>query len=101
VAVYVDVLTDYGTNGKSAQVRRVFKDGSCHMFTDGPLDELHEFASRLGLRRAWLHDARDLPHYDLNATRREAAVRAGAIECDKYKTVEVMRANRKERLERE
>ena len=25
----------------------------CHMATDGELEELHAFAARLGLRRAW------------------------------------------------
>jgi predicted kinase len=48
----------------------------CHMATDGPFDELHEFAGRLGLRRAWFQ--RD--HYDLPAHGRAAAVALGAEE---------------------
>lgn len=98
VTVYVDVLVPTGSlKGKSVQVQRVFKDGACHMFTDGPLEELHAFAARIGMRRSWLHNSLDLPHYDLNAIRRAAAVRAGAVECDKYTTVAVMRANRAKR----
>jgi len=48
----------------------------CHMATDGSFDELHEFAARLGLRRAWFQ--RD--HYDLPAHGRAAAVALGAEE---------------------
>ena len=51
----------------------------CHMATDGSFEELHEFAARLGLRRAWFQ--RD--HYDLPAHGRAAAVALGAEEvCD-------------------
>ena len=46
----------------------------CHMATDGSFEELHEFAGRLGLRRAWFQ--RD--HYDLPAHGRAAAVALGA-----------------------
>jgi predicted kinase len=48
----------------------------CHMATDGTFDELHAFAARLGLRRAWFQ--RD--HYDLPAHGRAAAVALGAEE---------------------
>src|SRR5918995_1769936 len=48
----------------------------CHMATDGSFDELHAFARRLGLRRAWFQ--RD--HYDLPAHGRAAAVALGAEE---------------------
>jgi predicted kinase len=48
----------------------------CHMATDVSFEELHEFASRLGLRRAWFQ--RD--HYDLPAHGRAAAVALGAEE---------------------
>lgn len=94
MTIYVDALIQHNLSRKSAQVRRVFSDGACHMFTDGPVEELHAFAARIGLKRAWLHDAKDLPHYDLNATRRKAAVEAGAVERDRRTTVAVMRANR-------
>jgi Protein of unknown function (DUF4031) len=99
MTIFVDALSAHDLSGKSAQVRRVFKDGACHMFTDGPLDELHAFAAGIGMKRSWLHTSLDLPHYDLNRVRREAATQAGAVECDKRKTVEVMRANRALRLQ--
>jgi len=48
----------------------------CHMASDAGFGELHEFAARLGLRRAWFQ--RD--HYDLPAHGRAAAVALGAEE---------------------
>jgi hypothetical protein len=99
MTVYVDPLIKHDMSGKTAHVQRVFKNGACHMFTDGSLEELHAMAERIGMRRSWFQDKGDVKHYDLNAQRRAAAVRAGALECDKYKTVEVMRANRAKRKE--
>ncbi len=58
---------------------RTFKDGSCHLTTDGPLEELHAFAKRLGLKRQWFQDHPLAPHYDLNASRREFALLLGAV----------------------
>lgn len=57
---------------------RAFAGGSCHLVAD-TLDELHAFAAKLGLKRAWFQPAR-YPHYDLNAGRREKAVKLGAVE---------------------
>jgi hypothetical protein len=95
MTVYVDALVKHDLSGKSAQVQRVFKDGACHMFTDSEdLKELHDAAYRIGMKREWFQDHWPLPHYDLNAKRRAAAIFDGAVECDKHKTVEVMRANR-------
>lgn len=42
------------------------------------LEELHEFAGRLGLRRSWFQD-RSIPHYDISKSMREKAIRMGAI----------------------
>lgn len=58
---------------------RCFRDGSCHLSTDGPIEELHAFAQRIGLRRAWFQEHRLMPHYDLSPKRREAALAAGAV----------------------
>lgn len=53
--VYVDPLSDWG-----------WKYGrSCHLVTDGDVEELHEFATRIGLRRSWFQPANGRPHYDL------------------------------------
>lgn len=97
MTVYVDTLIKHDLSKKPIRIQRVFREGACHMFTDGPLEDLHAMAERIGMNRSWFQDEGDLPHYDLNPRRREAAVRAGAVECDKRKTVEVMRTNRAKR----
>lgn len=64
----------------------------CHLVADTE-DELHDFARRIGLRKAW-HQAsppHSISHYDLNAGRRKAAVAAGAVELDRRAFVEKMR----------
>lgn len=55
---------------------RCFAGGSSHLTAD-TVEELHAFASRIGLRRAWFQGGR-VPHYDLTMARREDALRAGA-----------------------
>lgn len=54
----------------------------CHMMSDkkgqAGLDELHAFASALGLKRAWFQDRRGYPHYDLSQNMRRLAIRKGA-----------------------
>lgn len=55
----------------------VYIDCVGHLVADS-LDELHEFAYRLGLKRRWFQDKR-LPHYDLTTARkRRRAVIEGA-----------------------
>lgn len=98
MTVYVDTIIKHDLSRKPIRVQRVFKDGACHMFTDGPEEELHTMAESIGMKRSSFQDHGDLKHYDLNPKRREAAIRVGAVECDKRKTVEVMRANRARRL---
>lgn len=46
----------------------------CHLAVDGSFAELHAFAARLGLRRAWFQG----DHYDLPPHGRAAAVALGA-----------------------
>jgi hypothetical protein len=58
---------------------RCFKAGSCHLTTDGTLDELHAFATRIGMRREWFQPHPSAPHYDLTAARRERALALGAV----------------------
>jgi hypothetical protein len=57
----------------------IFKKGSCHLTTDGPLDELHLFAARLGMKRSWFQDHPSAPHYDLVESRRKRALTLGAV----------------------
>jgi hypothetical protein len=57
---------------------RCFQAGSCHLTTDGDLEELHAFAATLGLRRAWFQPHHIAPHYDLTASKRMLALEKGA-----------------------
>lgn len=72
MSVYVDDLF------ATAQTARWRYPHACHMTADS-IEELHEFASRIGLRRSWFQGGRR-PHYDLTSARRAVAVRAGALE---------------------
>ena len=68
MSVYVDPLTDHGWR----------LGPSCHMFASSE-EELHAFARRIGMRRAWYQEER-VPHYDLTQRKRALAVQRGAIE---------------------
>lgn len=60
---------------------RCFRHGSCHLTVDhglGDVEELHAFAARLGMKRAWFQDG-STPHYDLTPGRRERALKLGAV----------------------
>ena len=55
-------------------------EGGGHLFgTD--LEELHEFAKKLGLRREW-YQGKQFPHYDLVRTKRAQAILLGAIDVE-------------------
>jgi hypothetical protein len=47
---------------------------------DDDLDELHAFAAKIGLRRSWFQD-KPWPraHYDVTESKRQQAIRAGAV----------------------
>ena len=72
---------------------------SAHLFVavGTPLEVLHKFAARIGLRRAWFQSRPgSLPHYDLTANRRLRAVLLGAREVTREETVAVLRAWREQ-----
>lgn len=52
-----------------------------HLWTDGELSELHEFAQKtLGLQSHWFQNDPRLPHYDIAGTRlHRRAIKKGAI----------------------
>jgi hypothetical protein len=55
----------------------------CHMFSDnGNIEELHEMALKIGLKRSYFDSHKFLPHYDLIPSKRELALKCGAIERD-------------------
>lgn len=70
MSVYVDPMTDHG--------KRIGRAGPewCHLLADSE-SELHAFATRIGLRRAWFQG----DHYDIGSGRiRALAIAHGAIE---------------------
>jgi len=81
VSVYVDAsLYGYG--------RMIM----CHMIADTP-EELHAMADRIGIAYRWYQTPpkASFPHYDIAKSKRELAVRAGAIECDRNTFVAALR----------
>lgn len=51
----------------------------CHLIADSK-DELHHFAKRLGLKKAWFRNHHQYPHYILTEGKRDLAVKRGANE---------------------
>lgn len=64
---------------------------ACHLFTDGDVELLHDFARALGLERRWFQDHARLPHYDLTESKRLLALWLGAQEASRKKVVECMK----------
>lgn len=60
-----------------------------HMTADS-LEELHEMAGMVGLKRCWLQ-AHGLPHYDLCQEKRELAIQHGAKAVSSKEIVRVAR----------
>jgi hypothetical protein len=75
MTVYVDELRDY-----HALLGIGFPGLWCHLVTDGDMEELHQFAVRLGIQRRYFQDHPRHPHYDLHPYGRELAVALGAEE---------------------
>lgn len=84
MSVYVDPLIDYG-----------WKLGpSCHMTAD-TLEELHAMADKIGMKRSWFqNEQHSMPHYDLVKSRRDRAVKLGAIELTRLEAGEMYRKYR-------
>jgi hypothetical protein len=101
MTIYVNSLIDWSSRSgqyrgeHAGQAQRVGdRHGHqwCHLFADdADCEELHKFAAKLGMRRAWFHGN----HYDLVPTKRALAVRLGAIELDIAGSVAIWKAQRK------
>jgi hypothetical protein len=90
--VYVDALRDNGW------VLRGHRMPNCHLFADC-LEDLHLFASKLGMKRSWFQNDPRLPHYDLTPERRAHAVVLGAQEVTRRELAHFMKAHRGVRWE--
>lgn len=63
-----------------------------HLWTDGPIEELHVFAEQIGLKRCWFQRSRNgFPHYDVTESVRAKALAAGAVAGTREDAVRVMR----------
>ena len=80
MTVYVDAITTYGVPLIKGEAKRYGTKWS-HMWTDGDLEELHEFALSIGMKRRWFQPHHIMAHYDIVPSRRERAIKAGAIEA--------------------
>jgi hypothetical protein len=79
--ILVDSLRKYGEE----ITRNLPSSRWCHMVSDVSEEELHEFAARIGLQRAWaqLRPKVSAAHYDLMPGRRALAVKLGAVEVSR------------------
>jgi hypothetical protein len=73
----MSVYVDRATNGFGRMVM-------CHMIADTP-EELHSMADQIGMQRRWYQEPPQASfwHYDIAKSKRELAVAAGAIDCDR------------------
>lgn len=67
----------------------------CHLVADS-LDELHEFAAALGLRRSWFQGKASYPHYDVTTTVRDRALQLGAMPGSKVQIIACAKRLREE-----
>lgn len=93
MTIFVDPLMAHGWKMRGVLVQ------NCHLFTDGPVDELHAFAERIGMKRSWFQD-KSVPHYDLTPSRRRTAVACGAVECTRHEAVAHWAKIKGDRIER-
>ena len=61
----------------------------CHMWADTEA-ELHDFASRLGLKRSWFQQPpkASWKHYDISLSVKQRAIEMGAILTDRFGPME-------------
>jgi uncharacterized protein DUF4031 len=91
MSVYVDHAFAVGDWGRWS--------GGGHLQADTP-DELHAFASRIGMRREWFQTKPGRPendHYDLTRASRERAIGLGALPEDRRAGTRRRRAIRQAR----
>ena len=84
MTIYIDPLRDY-----HALTGAGLPGLWCHMVTDGDLEELHTFASRLGLPRRRFQAHPRHPHYDLVPAARHMALSLGAVEVTTMQLVRI------------
>jgi hypothetical protein len=76
MTIFVDPLLE--AIPRTAQARK-YGQWWAHLTTDGDLEELHQFAQSIGLKRSYFQRSA-VPHYDLTPNKRKLAVEKGAVE---------------------
>lgn len=94
--VYVDPL--HGSISGDAPKCFTGAGRACHLYAD-TLEELHIFAMRIGMKRSWFQDSGSLQHSDLVPSKRDLAVKYGAVEQSRKSEVEKWRELRQKRIE--
>jgi hypothetical protein len=71
----------------------------CHMIADTP-DELHVMADRIGVERRWFQTPPKASfwHYDIAKIKRQLAISAGAIDCERNVFVAHLRRIRESKV---
>jgi hypothetical protein len=72
----------------------------CHLVADD-LQELHDFATKLGLKREWFQSHRIQPHYDITEAKREQAIKLGAIAIETKQMAERVENILRERIKKQ
>ncbi|MGH9833054.1 MAG: DUF4031 domain-containing protein [Blastocatellia bacterium] len=91
------ILIDSFYNGARGPAR--YRHRRCgHLVSDASLEELHEFAESLGLRREWFQ-MKSIPHYDLTGELYQLALERGATLVSSREVVlRAVRLNGKSKL---
>ncbi len=70
----------------------IYTDKVGHLISSTSLEELHQFAKTIGLRRSWFQDKPRYPHYDLTTERaKQRAANAGAQVIDSKRLIKILR----------
>jgi len=97
MTVYVDETRIYPVPKYGLKVTRW-----CHMMTDQvELDELHEMAQKIGLKREWFQDHPLHPHYDVYGFRQIVAIISGCVPLDTREMVKRCSFDRKREKQNE
>lgn len=66
----------------------------CHMIADS-VDELHDMALKIGLKKEWFQANSSFPHYDISLSVKKKALELGAIEVSRRELVLKIKALKK------
>ena len=52
----------------------------CHLMAD-TLEELHSFASTIGVKKCWFHSSASYPHYDITIEKKTISIKVWRCYC--------------------